>query len=72
MVEPTCKKKSAQQELIDICFELVLTATDKSYKKFFNKADQEQKAEWVRNQLKQCGFEVYSCGCSHGVLKEYK
>lgn len=62
-----------EQELIDICFQLVLTCLDKKYVKNFIKMSQEQKAEWVATQLKGCGFPTHPCGASWGILdKENK
>lgn len=62
-----------EQELIDICFQLVLTCLDKKYVKNFIKMSQEQKAEWVAAQLKGCGFSTHPCGSSWGILdKENK
>jgi hypothetical protein len=53
------------QKLIDICFDLVLTST--SSPELCAKSN-EEKAEWVRRQLRLCGYEVQPVGCSHGVL----
>lgn len=61
-----------QQKLIDICFQLVLTATDKRHKKFFEKLDNEGKAKWVRDQLLQCGYPTVAVGSSWGVLQQEK
>lgn len=29
----------------------------------------EQRAEWVANQLRGCGFDTHPCGASWGILK---
>jgi len=52
-------RESKEQKLIDICFELVLVATSKENRKFFNKKDNEEKAAWVSKQLEHCGFKTY-------------
>ncbi len=54
-----------QQRLVNLCFSLVLAAT--SDKKFCKKST-EQKAEWVAEKLKNCGFETTPVGASWGVL----
>lgn len=59
---------SKHQKLIDICFQLVLVATDQNHRKFFYTISDEDKAEWVRTQLKGCGFDTKPCGSSWGVL----
>lgn len=64
--------KSREQELIDICFQLVLVATEKQHRKFFNKLDNEGKAKWVAEQLEKCGFKTYPCGASWGILEKYE
>lgn len=68
---------SREQELIDICFSLVLTATMKpggditeENLKVFREGTNEDKAEWVAKQLRESGFDTFPCGASWGVLKE--
>lgn len=58
-------EKSNEQKLIDICFELVLVATQN--KKFCKKSN-EEKAAWVARQLRLCGFDTEPMGASWGVL----
>ena len=58
-------ERSDEQKLIDICFELVLVATQN--KKFCKKSN-EEKAAWVARQLRLCGFETEPMGASWGVL----
>lgn len=58
-------ERSDEQKLVDICFELVLVATQN--KKFCKKSD-EEKAAWVARQLRLCGFETEPMGASWGVL----
>lgn len=55
-----------EQKLIDIMFEVGLMIKNHDH---FRKLDNEQTAEWIRQQLKQCGIVVVEpCGASHGVL----
>ncbi len=53
------------QELIDICFELVLHSRDDRLQ---NKSTEEV-AAWVADQLRKCGFDTKPIGASWGVLK---
>lgn len=57
--------KDDKQKLVDICFQLVLVAT--SSESFCKKTNPE-KAEWVADQLRGCGFDTKPCGSSWGVL----
>jgi len=59
-----------EQKLIDICFELVSTATCSKYKNYFEKMTQEQKMEWVADELRENGFDTAPCGLRWGVLKK--
>lgn len=59
-----------EQQLIDICFELVLTCTDKMHAKHFSKMSIEDRAAWVVNQLEGCGFPTKPCGSLWGVLQK--
>lgn len=56
----------SQQKLIDIMFQVGLTIHNE---RFFSGLTNEEVAEWIRDQLKQTGFEVTPMGASHGVLK---
>lgn len=58
---------SKEQQLIDIMFQVALTMRNNSW--FVGKS-QEEVAEWVQKQLKDCGFETEPCGASWGVLKK--
>jgi hypothetical protein len=58
-----------EQKLIDICFELVLTATDPKYNKALLALPIEDRAAWVASNLASCGFKTEPCGASWGVLK---
>lgn len=37
---------------------------------YFQDKNNEEVCEWIRSQLKQCGFETIPLGSSWGVLKE--
>jgi len=52
--------KSQKQKLIDICFEVGLVISDTNLDLY--KKSNEEKAEWIANQLQQCGF-THSCSC---------
>lgn len=54
-----------EQKLVDICFELVITARD--WKDFQSKS-YEEIAEYVANNLRGCGFDTEPCASSWGVL----
>ena len=41
------KRKQREQKLVDICFQLVLTATDPNTPKAFVSCTSEKKAKWV-------------------------
>lgn len=60
---------SREQKLVDICFQLVLTATSPKHKDNFKDFTPEEMAAWVSKQLNICGFETEPCGASWGVLK---
>lgn len=62
-----CWEVSNEQKLIDLCFEMVLTAT--SDKNFCERSD-EVKVKWVRENLAVLGFVTAPCGMSWGVLKK--
>lgn len=55
------------QQLIDIMFQVVMTMHQNPW--FIGKSQEEEVAEWLRGQLKNCGFETEPCGASWGVLK---
>lgn len=59
-----------EQKLINICFELVLTATEPRYRNHFAKMDNDGKAAWVAEQLRSCGFDTAPCGSNWGLLKK--
>ena len=66
---------SQEQKLIDICFELVLTITSthpdmKDTAKIFSEKTNEEKAKWVSDKFRTCGFDTEPCGASWGVLKK--
>jgi hypothetical protein len=62
-------QQSEQQQLVDICFQLVLVATDPKHSHHFRIMSMENKAKWVARQLEGCGFPTEPRGSSWGVLK---
>lgn len=56
-----------EQKLIDIMFDVAMTMHQNPW--FIDKS-QEEVAEWLRGQLKACGFETEPCGASWGILKQ--
>ena len=60
-----CEKLSDKQKLVDLCFAFVLTATSDNE---FCKKSEEEKAEWVKENLDAMGFKTQACGISWGVL----
>ena len=58
--------KSNEQKLIDIMFEIGLMIHNNEW---FNEKSNEEVAEWIREQLKMCGFDTKPIGSSWGALK---
>ena len=58
---------SQEQKLIDITFEIALTISSDPY--LFNRTV-EEKAHWIAERLKDCGFDTTPIGNSWGVLKK--
>lgn len=64
--------EDSQQKLIDICFSLVLTCLSEDMKQLehWRGKSNDEKADWVRENLRGCGFNVSNrIGCSWGVLE---
>lgn len=64
--------KSREQTLVDICFSLVLACLDEDYSQpaYWKGKSNEEKAQWVRDQLRDCGFKVSdTVGISWGILE---
>lgn len=61
--------RNSNQKLIDIMFQCVLLRHDPQYRAHFDAKTQEEMAEWVAHQLRECGFDTSPCGMSWGVLK---
>lgn len=57
---------SREQKLIDIVFEVALTIRNSQRLK--NHTTQDELAEWVAKQLRECGFDTKPVGSSWGVL----
>jgi len=58
-----------EQKLIDICFQAVLLATNEEKGIWFKDKSVDEKAAWIRDQLKWCGFPTEPIGSSHGILQ---
>lgn len=58
--------RSNEQKLIDIMFQIGLTIHNNEW---FQEKTNEEVAEWIANQLRECGFDTQPMGCSWGVLK---
>ena len=56
---------SDPQKLVDFCFEVGLMIHTEEW---FKGKTTDQVAEWIADQLEQCGFETTPVGASHGVL----
>ena len=52
------------QKLIDITFEIALVAAN-----YLHGKTNEEIAEWVAKQLRDCGFDTEPRGASWGILK---
>jgi hypothetical protein len=59
--------KSKEQKLVDICFQCAIMV-HMNPKGCFTGKTNEDIANWVSNQLRQCGFETHPIGMSWGVL----
>jgi len=58
-------EKSREQLLIDIFFEIAIMTKEN---KTLQEMDREEYGQWVRDQLKGCGFDTQLCGSSWAVL----
>lgn len=59
-----------EQELVDICFQLVLAARNERNKKFFEGKSNDEITDWVRERLRGCGYEISGpIGISWGILR---
>ena len=54
-----------KQQLIDIVFQIGLVIADS---KVLQGMSNEKVAQWIAQQLKECGFETKPCGSSWGIL----
>ena len=57
--------RSKEQQLIDIMFEVAIVGA-----KYMHGKSNEEIAEWVAKQLKDCGFDTEPRGACWGVLKQ--
>lgn len=55
--------KDREQQLVNICYEVALTAAE-----YMHGKTNEEIATWVTRQLKLCGFPTKPCGSLWGVL----
>ena len=53
------------QQLVDCCFAIALSISEN---KDLRDKDNEEKAKWVAERLKNCGFDTRPSGASWGVL----
>jgi hypothetical protein len=58
-----------EQKLIDLCFSLVLHYRTYQNHDLMQTKTQEETAEWVADNLRECGFPTTPTGMSWGVLK---
>ena len=58
--------KEREQKLIDILFEVAMTLNSST----FPDMTREELAEWIRRQLKGCGFPTTPIGSSWGILDD--
>ena len=61
---------SREQKLVDLCFEMVLLVTSDVCIDHFRQMTAVEKAKWVSDTLKECGFSTKAIGSSWGVLEE--
>ena len=61
------KKEYDTQKLIDITFQIGLAIHNENFFKDKNKYDV---AEWISQQLRECGFDTHPCGASWDVLEK--
>lgn len=65
-------RKSREQQLVDICFQIAMTAaSDRGLEYFGSGSDKNERiCDWVVEQLRECGFPTHQQGSSWGVLDE--
>lgn len=61
--------RSREQQLVDICFQLVSVSHDKEHRSVFENMTREERMKWVAEQLRECGFSTQPCGASWGILE---
>lgn len=64
--KPIFYRPSREQKLIDLLFEHLMRA--RAEPKWFFNATREEIAEWVRSNLRECGFPTHPQGLSWGAL----
>lgn len=58
------RQVSREQQLVDIMFQVAIMCAERMHGK-----TNEEIAEWVARQLRECGFDTSPCGASWGMLK---
>ena len=58
------RQRSKEQQLVDIMYQIAMTSAQ-----YLHGKSNEEIAEWVSKQLRDCGFDTEPCGASWGVLK---
>jgi len=58
------RQVSREQQLVDIMFQVALMCAERMHGK-----SNEEIAEWVARQLRECGFDTEARGASWGMLK---
>ena len=58
------RQRSKEQQLVDIMYQIAMTSAQ-----YLHGKSNEEIAEWVSKQLRDCGFDTEPRGASWGVLK---
>lgn len=59
-----------EQKLVDLCFSLVLNYRTYQDNRLMKAKTQEEVAEWVAYNLRECGFFTIPMGMSWGILQD--
>jgi hypothetical protein len=62
------RARSREQKLVDLLFQCVLTVSDPEHASTFSKKTTEERAAWVAQVLRDCGFETTPICASWGTL----
>lgn len=66
MSEIVKKYDKEHQKLVDLCFQVGMMMHGE---KQLQSKSRDDAAEWIGQQLRDCGFDTSPCGLSWGVLK---